>query len=110
MTNNSDAETNEIQELRKRLVGKWRKVHASECDAKYPDELEFFERAIYRGQKGPEQRFIWWDAGAYEIVRKDQIQIQAANDELVLYTVSISENTLTFADRDGCEFRYRRIG
>ena len=91
------------------LVGKWKKVSTGKCDEPYPDEIEFFERPRYLGKKGPGQRFILWDAGGYQVMDKNQVKIEIATDEQVPYKFSLSENSLTFTDREGCEFRYRRV-
>ena len=91
------------------LAGSWRKIPSDPCDRLYPDEIEFKE-ATYLGKKGPEQGFIVWDAGIYEIVGPDEVKISIATDELVLYRFSISGDILTVTDREGCEFRYRRAG
>ncbi len=90
------------------FVGRWQKIVSQPCDQQYPDELEFHE-ATYLGRKGPEQRFVVWDAGMYEIVESDQVKISIATDELVPYRFSLAGDLLTFEDRDGCEFQYRRV-
>jgi hypothetical protein len=92
----------------KNLIGKWKKISTAKCDETYPDELEFFE-ARYLGQKGQGQRFIWWDAGGYQVVAADRVKISIATDEQVVYRFSVSENVLTFVDREGCEFQYRQV-
>jgi hypothetical protein len=98
----------EIEKVRASLVGSWEKQEGPTCAADYPDHVEFFERTRFSAKRGPEQRFIWWDVGRYEVVAKNQIRIQTASDELVQYSFSISGGTLTFVDPNGCEFRYRR--
>jgi hypothetical protein len=100
---------NEIKEKQMGLVGKWKKVSTGKCDEAYPDEIEFFERPRYLGKKGPGQGFILWDAGGYKVMDNNQVKIEIATDEQVPYKFSISENILTFTDREGCEFRYRRV-
>lgn len=91
------------------LAGKWRKISSGQCDQKYPLEIEFFEGRRYLAKKGPEQGFIWWDAGTYEAVGGQQVKISAANDAQILYKSSISEDVLTFTDEEGCEFQYQRM-
>ena len=90
------------------LVGKWTKLSTAQCDQVYPAEIEFFERPRYLGRKGPGQSFIWWDAGSYEVVSKDEIRISVATDEQTLYRFAISGDILTLIDDKGCEFQYRR--
>jgi hypothetical protein len=91
------------------LVGKWEKVSSGECDAAYPERIEFFERPRYLGKKGPGQSFIVWDAGGYQLLDKNQVKIQIATDEQVPYQFSIVGNILTFTDSEGCQFSYRRV-
>ena len=98
----------EIEKVRASLVGSWEKQEGSPCAAAYPDQIEFLERPRFSATRGPEQRFIWWDVGRYEVVAKNQIRIQTASDEFVQYGFSISGKALTFVDPNGCEFRYRR--
>lgn len=91
------------------LTGKWQKVSTSDCAKAYPDELEFLE-ARYLGRKGRSgQPFIWWDAGSYRVTAPDQVTIQIATDEQVVYRFSLSGTRLTFVDQQGCEFTYDRI-
>jgi hypothetical protein len=90
------------------LGGTWKKIEQADCDRQYPDEIEFRE-ATYLGRKGPGQGFIVWDAGGFEIVGPDEVKIQIATDEQVPYRFSLAGDELTFVDREGCEFRYRRL-
>lgn len=87
--------------------GTWRKSESSECDRRYPDEIEFRE-ATFLARKGPEQSFVIWDAGGYYVDSEDEVRIEIATDEQVRYRFSIDDDVLTFVDGDGCEFRYRR--
>jgi hypothetical protein len=91
------------------LAGKWKKVSSEPCDQSYPDEIEFSERPRYLAKKGPGQGFICWDAGDYEVLGKDQVKISTATDAQVLYKFTLSGDSLTFKDPDGCEFTYRRV-
>ena len=106
----SSGNTGEIALARRSLMGLWQKQKGSPCSEAYPDQIELGERTQYRAHKGPQQRFICWDAGGWEVVTKNQIRIQTASDEFVLYGFSVSGDVLTFLDPTGCEFRYRRIG
>jgi hypothetical protein len=91
------------------LIGKWQKVSSPECAKAYPDEIEFFE-ARYLGKKGRSgQPFIWWDAGGYRVSASDQVTIQVATDEQVIYRFALSGTRLTFVDSQGCEFAYERL-
>jgi hypothetical protein len=91
------------------LAGKWKKTSTPKCAEGYPDAIEFFERPRYLAAKGPGQGFIWWDAGSYEVTGENQVKISIATDEQVSYRFSISGDLLTFVDKDGCEFQYRRV-
>jgi hypothetical protein len=88
------------------FIGRWQKISSAECDRRYPDEIEFRE-ATFLARKGPEQGFIVWDAGGYEVMG-DEVKIEIATDEQVRYRFSLEGDTVTFVDSDGCEFRYRR--
>ena len=92
------------------LAGKWKKVSTAECDKAYPDEIEFLERPRYLAKKGPDQGFIWWDAGSYKVIGENEIKISDATDAQIQYRFSISGDLLTFVDPQGCEFQYRRLG
>lgn len=92
------------------LVGKWKKVSTTSCAGAYPDKIEFFA-ATFLGQKGQSgQRFLIWDAGGYQVLSERQVKIDTASDEQVVYTFSLSNNTLTFTDKTNCTFVYHRVG
>lgn len=91
------------------LVGNWEKVSRSECSQAYPDSLHFQEGGLYFGQKDPPGTFTLWDAGTYEIVDLEHIKISTANDAIVTYDFSITDDVLGFIDPDGCEFKYQRV-
>lgn len=99
----------EREQMTAELIGVWKKTSSARCDAAYPDEIEFFERPRFLARKGPGQGFIVWDAGGYQVLAADQIQIQIATDEQVPYRFSLSGGVLTFTDQAGCQFSYRRI-
>ena len=104
----SSRSNDETLDKSKDLIGKWKKISTAKCAETYPDGLEFFD-ARYLGKKGRGQRFIWWDVGGYKVIAADRVKIDIATDEQVVYRFSISENVLTFVDREGCEFEYRRV-
>lgn len=64
---------------------------------------------MYFGHKDPPGTFTLWDVGTYEIAGSKQIKISIANDAILTYEFSISNDILAFVDPDGCEFRYQRL-
>lgn len=64
---------------------------------------------MYFGQKDPPGTFTQWDAGTFEVIDSEQIRVSTANDAIVAYGFSLSNNVLKFVDPDGCEFSYRRV-
>jgi hypothetical protein len=90
------------------LVGSWRKVDAPECAQKYPDVLTF-STGTYRGARGAEQGFIWWDAGMYRLEDPRRLVLSVATDELVTYQVHLEGDVLQLVDPDGCRFSYQRV-
>jgi hypothetical protein len=91
------------------IAGTWKKASAEQCAEKYPDEIEFEERPRFLGRKGPNQRFIWWDVGGYEIIGNDRVKISTATDEQVIYKVKLEGDRLEFTDDEGCTFAYLRV-
>jgi hypothetical protein len=89
------------------FAGTWTKIDSAECDRQYPEEIEFRD-ATYLARKGPGQSFVIWDAGGYEVVGPEEVKIEIATDEQVRYRFSLAGDMLTFRDREGCEFHYRR--
>lgn len=98
-----------MPEQRLQLVGNWEKTTVSACSQVYPDTIQFQEGKLYFGQKDPPGTFAQWDVGTYEIVGPQQVKISTANDAIITYEFSISNDVLAFVDPDGCEFKYRRI-
>lgn len=90
------------------LVGNWEKFTSSMCSQIYPDTIHFQEGRLYFGQKDPPGTFTQWDVGTYEVIGHKQINISTANDAIITYEFSISDDILTFIDLEGCEFNYRR--
>ena len=98
-----------MPEQRSELVGNWEKITRSACSQVYPDRIQFQEGKLYSGQKDPPGTFTQWDVGTYEVVGPKQIKISTANDAIITYEFSISNDVLTFEDPSGCEFKYRRV-
>jgi hypothetical protein len=90
------------------FVGRWSKVTSSDCDRRYPAEIEFRDTR-FSAQKAPDQGFVIWDVGGYRVLGEDEAMIQIATDEQVRYRYRLERDTLTFIDADGCEFSYRRV-
>ena len=86
------------------LAGKWKKISTAPCAQVYPAEIEFFERPRYLGRKGPDQGFIWWDAGSYELLDENSVRLSVADDSQIVYRFALSGDTLTFTDEEGCQF------
>jgi hypothetical protein len=91
------------------FVGRWSKISSTDCDRRYPAEIEFGETR-FSARKGPQQNFVIWDVGGYEVLSDDEAMIQIATDEQVKYRFRVDGETLTLVDPDGCEFSYRRVG
>ena len=105
----SGGSQNTLQEKQKSFAGKWKKISSIPCATRYPDNIEFFN-ATYLGKKGQSgQGFIIWDAGGYQVLQEDQVKIDIATDQQVLYKFSISQDILTFVDPTGCQFQYRKV-
>lgn len=90
------------------LIGNWTKITHSTCSHLYPDTLQFQETGLYTGQMDLPGEFTLWDVGTFEVIDSEQTKISTANDAIVAYEFSISNDVVTFKDADGCEFSYRR--
>jgi len=109
MKDGSHLNGHRVARAEKSLVGRWRKITTSKCSGIYPHDLEFRRQGLYTGLKGEGRReFTLWDAGEYRVLSEDEIRISTANDALITYRFTMSGDTLTFVDKDGCEFKYRR--
>ena len=89
------------------LLGVWRKTTAAACAQVYPDEISFFEHR-FLARKGPEQAFVSWDVGGYEVTGPGEIRMSTATDERVAYGFGLDGDELTFVDPDGCRVSYVR--
>jgi hypothetical protein len=89
------------------LAGAWRKKDAPACADKYPDSLTF-STGTYRGARGDQQGFIWWDAGIYRMEGERRLLLSTASDELTAYEVQLHGDVLAVVDPDGCRFSYQR--
>lgn len=91
------------------IVGNWEKITRSECSQRYPDSIQFQEGQLYFGQKDPPGTFTLWDVGTYEIVDPQHMNISTANDAILMYEFSASNDVLTFVDPDACTFSFRKV-
>jgi hypothetical protein len=92
------------------LVGHWEKITQSACSQAYPLRLHFQVNGLYFGQTEPSGGYTVWDAGTYEVVGPDEVQLSTANDAIIGYRFSLGPEQLTFVDGAGCRFDYRRVG
>ncbi|HWJ31413.1 MAG TPA: hypothetical protein VNR59_03655 [Gaiellaceae bacterium] len=90
------------------LTGQWRKLETPDCASRYPDEIEFRDTR-FLARKGPEQGFVVWDVGGYEVLGENEVRVQIATDEQVVYEFTLEDGIVTFVDGDGCRFSYRRV-
>jgi len=91
------------------LLGAWEKVSKAKCDEIYPERLEFSDRGLYVGKEGPSSQYHpVLDAGRYVVIDPGHLRMSTSNDAEVTYEMSLSRDVLTFKDKDGCEFQYRR--
>jgi hypothetical protein len=104
-----DRRSEAMPEHMPKLVGNWEKITHPACSDVYPDRIQFQEGELYSGQKDPSGTFTQWDVGTYKIASPRQIKISTANDAIITYEFSVSDDVLTFIDPDGCEFKYRRV-
>jgi hypothetical protein len=94
------------------LVGSWEKSTRAACDEIYPEQLRFTERGIYFGKSEETAASRYhpvWDAGRYEIIDAHHVKLSTSNDAEIVYDFTASPDLLTFKDKDGCEFKYRRV-
>lgn len=90
------------------LVGRWRNAGDTKPDDRYPAEITF-AGATYRGSRAPDQGFIWWDAGTYELRDGTTLVISTATDELVTYRVNLRGKRLVVTDAAGGSVTYERL-
>ena len=89
------------------VVGKWRKTSTEKCSENYPDQLEFKANGLYSGWNEDKSRPIpLWDRGEYKILPGNKIRISTANDANIIYQYTLTKNSLTFVDANGCKFSY----
>lgn len=101
-----------------RLQGRWRRATdpptATNAEAaplghdasQLPAEIEF-QGGVYRGHKGPDQRFIAWDAGTFDL-GEGELAISLANDAIASYPLELTDDSFTVVDARGNQTTYRR--
>jgi hypothetical protein len=77
------------------------------CANKYPDAISF-AIGTYLATRGPDQAFVWWDAGIYRLEDDGTLVLGTATDELVTYKINLRTDRLDVTDPDGCFFSYQR--
>ncbi len=101
-----------------RLHGRWRRatepppaadpeaVPLGQDASQLPAEIEF-HGGVYRAYKGPDQMFIAWDAGTFDL-GEDELAISLANDAIATYPLELTDDSFTVVDACGHETTYRR--
>jgi hypothetical protein len=89
------------------LIGRWRKLPAGACAARYPEALEFRAGGVYFAPGGPDAG-AYWHGGDWRI-EGDTLVVQVSNDAMVLYRLGdVSDHEIALEDDAGCRFTYRR--
>jgi hypothetical protein len=83
------------------IIGKWHKTSGGICAAIYPATVEFFDDGEYVGG------LLNWSGGRYRLVGAKRLRLDTSTGPGV-YDLSVSHNTLTFRNDQGCEFKYQR--
>jgi len=73
-----DTATRRIED---RPAGAWAQEGRPSLRRQYPDSLTF-STGTYRGARGDQQGFIWWDAGIYRMEGERRLLLSTASDEL----------------------------
>ena len=92
------------------LVGSWKKATGSNCAEPYPAGLEFLADGTYRARNESSGDFSIWDVGTFSVTPDGLARLSTANDAVVAYGVTLSDNLLTFVAPDDCQIAYRRLG
>ena len=94
---------------RSTLVGTWQKLSGDPCGKMYPNQIEFRDDGVYLVPMQKDE-FWQWQSGDFEMMEEGVIRMQTANDAMLPYRYSISENrVLTFWDQDGCKVSYQQL-
>ncbi len=91
------------------LPGNWHRNGQEHCAAGYAEHLHLQSNGLYSGSSEPAGTFTWWDQGTWKLQAPGKLALSTANDEVVTYTYSLNDGTLTFTDPAGCRFSYRRM-
>jgi hypothetical protein len=93
------------------LTGSWVRTSRSECDASYPDAIEFDPRGIYLATAAAEATVHpLWDSGGYRVTADDLVEISTFTDEVVPYRFHLEDDRLSIETPDGCVLEFRRAG
>lgn len=83
------------------LVGKWNKTTERGCAVFYPATIEFFEDGEYTGNLPN------WSGGKYRVVSGRRLRLDTSTGPGV-YEFRTANETLTFKNDMGCEFKYTK--
>lgn len=93
------------------LAGSWVRTSRDDCDASYPDAIEFDPRGFYLATAAPEATVHpLWDSGGYRVAAEDRVEISTFTDEVVLYRFRVEGDRLAIETPDGCIVEFRRAG
>ena len=89
--------------------GNWKKVSTDPGEDAYPDEIEFNDKGLYFGRKGPGgHNYTVWDVGRYEVLGPDRVKLSTSNDAEITYPYSCANDAVTFTTPEGRRVQYRR--
>ena len=65
---------------------------------------------LYSGEPEQAGEFTWWGAGTWRVNSPGQLALSVANDEVITYRYTLTDDVLKITDPQGCTVAYRRSG
>lgn len=91
-----------------RLIGTWKRTGGEACAARYAATLHIQANGLYSGEPDQAGEFTWWDAGTWRVDSPGQLALSVANDEVIAYRYTLTDDSLKITDPEGCTVVYRR--
>ena len=93
-----------------RLVGTWQRSGSEACAARYAASVHIEANGLYSGEPEHAGDFTWWDAGTWRVKSPGQLALSVANDEVITYRYTLTDDLLEITDPQGCTVAFRRSG